>query len=438
MAGLRLAISAGFLVCSLLVATPSSAVPAADAPVGVAGPVLPALDDSAAVPSPAGIAAALDPVLSDGSLGPSVGALVLDAATGAVLYSLEEDAPRPTASTDKLLTSLSVLNALGPEGRITTTVTWDPASTTLTIVGAGDPTLSSASGDGSSLTELADQVAKSVTATASITLQYDTSLFSGPALAPGWPEDYPATGTAAPVSALQVDRARVQGTEQREEDPALAAASMFAGMLTDRGLQVSTPHEGASVGTVVASTESVRIADMVEPMLADSDNDMAEMLAHLAGAEATGTGSFQSGAQATMSTLKELGIPTAGVELTDGSGLSETDVAPPATMAAVMSLVADDSAPSWVWPIVPGLAVGGFTGTLADRFAEPDTLPAAGVVRAKTGTLTGVSTLVGTVVDADGRLLLFALMADQAPDVFASRAGLDRAVAALVGCGCTS
>jgi D-alanyl-D-alanine carboxypeptidase/D-alanyl-D-alanine-endopeptidase (penicillin-binding protein 4) len=62
-------------------------------------------------------------------------------------------------------------------------------------------------------------------------------------------------------------------------------------------------------------------------------------------------------------------------------------------------------------------------------------------VRAKTGTLTGVSALAGLVHDADGRLIVFALIADRVPGGEAGTAGseaaLDRVAAALAGCGCS-
>jgi D-alanyl-D-alanine carboxypeptidase/D-alanyl-D-alanine-endopeptidase (penicillin-binding protein 4) len=82
--------------------------------------------------------------------------------------------------------------------------------------------------------------------------------------------------------------------------------------------------------------------------------------------------------------------------------------------------------------------VAGFSGTLDDRF---DTAPArrgAGVVRAKTGSLSGVSTLAGITVDADGRLLAFALLADAVPPggTGPAEAALDRVAARLAGCGC--
>jgi serine-type D-Ala-D-Ala carboxypeptidase/endopeptidase (penicillin-binding protein 4) len=66
----------------------------------------------------------------------------------------------------------------------------------------------------------------------------------------------------------------------------------------------------------------------------------------------------------------------------------------------------------------------------------PDTRSAAGFVRAKTGTLIGVATLAGTVVDRDSRLLAFAFMSDGTSDTDAARAALDRAATALAACGC--
>lgn len=420
------------IATSSVVTDVARALPAA-APAGSAGPVLPPADAGAGV-APSGVAAVLDPLLEDASLGGEVGAVVIDVATGAVLYARDATTPRSLASNQKVFTSLAILAALGPEGTVTTSVTWDPATSTITLVGAGDPTLASVSADGSSLASLADQVAAAIDGPVSLT--YDASLFSGPQIAPGWSEDYPATGVAAPVSALLVDRARTTGSEAREPDPARAAATVFAAQLAERGISVDAIEEGTASGEIVATTESVPVATMIETMLTESDNDMAEVLAHLAGAESTGSGSFASGASATMAALTAGGISTQGAVFVDGSGLSYEDVATPQTLAEAVALASSESAPASTWPIVLGLPVAGLTGTLADRFQGPETGGAAGFVRAKTGTLIGVSTLAGTVVDADGRLLAFALMSDATTDVDASREALDRAAAALAACGC--
>jgi D-alanyl-D-alanine carboxypeptidase/D-alanyl-D-alanine-endopeptidase (penicillin-binding protein 4) len=88
--------------------------------------------------------------------------------------------------------------------------------------------------------------------------------------------------------------------------------------------------------------------------------------------------------------------------------------------------------------VLSGLPVAGFDGTLEKRFRTGPELPAAGVVRAKTGTLNGVSALAGLVRTRDGRLLAFDLTADSVPigATLAAQRALDRLAAALAGCGC--
>jgi serine-type D-Ala-D-Ala carboxypeptidase/endopeptidase (penicillin-binding protein 4) len=78
--------------------------------------------------------------------------------------------------------------------------------------------------------------------------------------------------------------------------------------------------------------------------------------------------------------------------------------------------------------------VAGFNGTLKNRYGSDRA--GLGVVRAKTGTLTGVNSLAGTVVDADGRLLAFAFIANGAQDRDAAQKALDQAAAAVANCGC--
>ncbi|MDQ2755768.1 MAG: D-alanyl-D-alanine carboxypeptidase, partial [Actinomycetota bacterium] len=73
------------------------------------------------------------------------------------------------------------------------------------------------------------------------------------------------------------------------------------------------------------------------------------------------------------------------------------------------------------------------------RFGDGAGVAARGVVRAKTGTLTGVSGLAGTVTTADGRVLVFVLVANDVPSASGTsgaRAALDGFATVLARCGC--
>jgi len=84
--------------------------------------------------------------------------------------------------------------------------------------------------------------------------------------------------------------------------------------------------------------------------------------------------------------------------------------------------------------MLSGLPVAGFDGSLNERFRVAGTTSGAGYVHAKTGTLTGVSTLAGTVLTRDGALLSFAAMTDEVGATDARLAG-DRIAATRARCG---
>jgi D-alanyl-D-alanine carboxypeptidase/D-alanyl-D-alanine-endopeptidase (penicillin-binding protein 4) len=81
--------------------------------------------------------------------------------------------------------------------------------------------------------------------------------------------------------------------------------------------------------------------------------------------------------------------------------------------------------------MLAGLPVAAWSGTLVDRYARGTARAGAGVVRAKTGTLTGVATLAGTVHDRGGRLLAFAFMSRSTASTADAEAALDRLAARL-------
>ena len=126
--------------------------------------------------------------------------------------------------------------------------------------------------------------------------------------------------------------------------------------------------------------------------------------------------------------------------MVDGSGLSTEDRVPAKLLGALLAAAsAPSSGPTDLQvlrPIVAGLPVAGGDGTLDDRFTPGSPAAAGrGVVRAKTGTLTGVSSLAGITTDTDGRLLVFALMSNGVNPALI-RPRLDAFAAQLSRCGC--
>ncbi len=172
---------------------------------------------------------------------------------------------------------------------------------------------------------------------------------------------------------------------------------------------------------------------LVERMLTNSDNDLAEALARHT-ALATGERADFAGASAAVEArLKQLGVPLAGVDVRDGSGLDRTGRLTADALTGLLVRAADPDRPE-LRPALTGLPVAGFTGTLTGRYADGG--GAAGLVRAKTGTLYGVNTLAGTVVTRDGRTLAFAFLASGTTDAGAAQAALDRLATSLADCGC--
>ena len=435
-------------LCAVLVASISPAAsvdnpvaPGSTPPTSPAVAVLsptPIAGSPAVAPTATGIQKAVTPLLKSSTLG-QFSAVVIDPATENVLLDVRAGRPRIPASTAKLLTASAALSVLDPSERIATVVLVKDA--TLTIVGGGDSTLARKEipgVDAASLADLADQVEAKVAANA-VELWYDDSLFSGPELGPGWPSSFPIDGVVAPVTSLMVDQGRVRpGASSRVEDPARQAAQVLAGLLKKRGLTVTSifNRKAPEGSTEVARVESPTIRDLVERMLTDSENDLAEALAHLVGGRLTGKASFATGAKAVEQTAEKLGLATDGLSIVDGSGLSGRDKVPPIALAELLVSVARQSDPA-LWPIGSGLPVAGFTGTLSDRFTGGLSSAAAGYVRAKTGTLSTVVALAGTVKDVDGRVLVFAVLANDVPSLDAARETLDLFASRLAKCGCS-
>ena len=252
-------------------------------------------------------------------------------------------------------------------------------------------------------------------------LGFDDSLFAAPAFNPAWPVAYAVDDVVSPITALWVDEGREPDSFDRVEDPSLYAAQVFAAALVAAGIEVvGDPTYGVARGggREIAAVTSAPLREVVERVLEVSDNEAAEVLAHHVGLAVRGTGSFTDGVLGTMKTLRRLGVPTAGIEIYDGSGLSRDNRITPESLLAVLRAAATGG-PA-LHTVVDALPVAGFTGSLTDRFDEafPES---RGLVRAKTGTLTAVSTPRGRGRRPAGSPA--AVRADGGPDPQAGRDG---------------
>jgi D-alanyl-D-alanine carboxypeptidase/D-alanyl-D-alanine-endopeptidase (penicillin-binding protein 4) len=376
-------------------------------------------------------------------LGRQVSVSVGQPDTAAPVFSYGSPMVTP-ASTMKLLTSLAVLQVLGPDHRFSTTVV--RSGKRIVLVGGGDPLLARRPGttedypQRADLATLAGQTAKSLKAAGvtRVRLGYDASLFTGPAVDPTWEPDYIPDDVVSPIVPLWVDEGRERdGYTRRSKDPSLAAARAFAASLAKRGITVA----GAPVArlaptamTQVASVSSPPLSEIVQHTLEVSDNEAAEVLARQVAVAQGGEASFEGAAAAVESVLRGLGVTLSRAVIHDGSGLSRSDRLP---IRAFLDVLRVASADPRLRTVVSGLPVAGYTGSLASRFESAPRI-ALGEVRAKTGTLTGVNGLAGTVVTRDGVLLSFVAIADKVKpdDTLFARAQLDRIAGALAACTC--
>jgi D-alanyl-D-alanine carboxypeptidase/D-alanyl-D-alanine-endopeptidase (penicillin-binding protein 4) len=418
---------------------PSSAPPRA--------PVLGQLDPTASRPTAQGVSAKLAAATGPVTSGAHLVGEVADADTGAVLWARGTAVPEPPASTTKLLTATAALAALGPNFRLQTTTRL--VGHTVYLVGGGDPTVvrsdNSADGQGypppASLATLARRTAKALGTVHNVRLRLDTSAWSGPSMARGWKPSYVTEGDITPPSALELDEGKIDPSDEfasRSPTPAAQAGDAFVELLRADGVHVVGKVALGAAGSgskALASIDSPPLSDLVENMLTVSDDDVAEALGRAVARHDHVAATFTGAGQAVIARVARLGVPTTGVSLQDTSGLSHLDRITPAALIGVLRAVISPRDPQ-LRAVAQGLPIAGLTGTLATRYLTKPAVKAAGVLRAKTGTLTGVNTLAGLVVDRSGRLLLFAFMASNATEPGLTVPALDDLASRLAGCGC--
>ena len=184
---------------------------------------------------------------------------------------------------------------------------------------------------------------------------------------------------------------------------ALASAGIeIRGGIT--GVDAATAPPDASL-QVFASHRSPPLSELAATMMKNSQNLYAEtLLRTLGGQPAT----LDGGRRALQAVLQEWGVhSTADLVVADGSGLSRDDLVTPEAMLTILAHVAGDE--QLRGPFQAALPVAGVDGTLAQRMKGT---PAAGNVRAKTGSFSNARAIAGYVTSADGEPLVFSIEAN--------------------------
>ncbi|HWD07295.1 MAG TPA: D-alanyl-D-alanine carboxypeptidase/D-alanyl-D-alanine-endopeptidase [Amycolatopsis sp.] len=395
--------------------------------------------------SASGVASALSGPAGAAALAQLTGSVV-DPTTGNVLWDHNSTQPLTPASTTKILTVSAALLAMDPTKRITTKVVEGADPGTVILVGAGDPTITAEPlGTDSPIypgaAHVDDIVAQIKKADPGVKrVQVDVSAYTGPTTAPGWEAGDAPSLYGAPIVPAMADGGRGNpGVDEtmRAGNPATALIQLIAQKL---GAQAAGTAKAPAGAKVVAQVQSAPLPDLAYALLQISDNVLADALGRQVAMATGGDPSFAGAAAAVKKVLSENGFDVTGLQLSDTSGLSNQNKVPARLLAQVLAAAAapDGKNPATpkLRPLLAGLPVAGSpSGTLGTRYNTPDTQAGKGWVRAKTGTLTGVNTLAGYVLDSDNRVLAFAFMSNGS-DKDSGQAALDVLATTLRDCGC--
>ncbi|HEX6141620.1 MAG TPA: D-alanyl-D-alanine carboxypeptidase [Geminicoccaceae bacterium] len=405
--------------------------------------------------------------------GIEMGYLLLDLESGQPLAELNPDLPLIPASTAKLATALVALDVLGPDHRYRTDVlTTGPVRDgtlegDLVLRGGGDPSL-----DVADLLDLAVQLRISgIQRIAGRFLIDDAALPRLQEIEPRQPLEA-AYNPGIGALSLAFNRVRLAwqggagggsmtipplhearfelvppgllppgGVELKEvepeavvwrvadrgyrqvaslpvKDPGLHTAYVLRWLAAAQGLDLPPPERiwrTPFEAQLVAVHESAPLRHLLRDMLVYSNNMMAETIGLSAVQELGGAESLDAAGHVLLDAVRRL-IPEVdwrSADLGNHSGLDADARLTPRQLAAVVRH-------GWRTGTLPTLLpAGGWSGTLARRFDEPDQ---ALRVWAKTGTLNYGSALAGYLLPESGRPAIFVTMVSD----LAARAAYDR------------
>jgi D-alanyl-D-alanine carboxypeptidase len=305
---------------------------------------------------------------------------------GTLLFHVRGSHLRTPASNEKLLLSMALFDHFDPATRIPTTaktgarIVRGVLRGNLWIVGAGDPEIHDRD-----MRRLASAVVAAGIRRIRGSVIGDTRPFAHDDFAKGWKRYFPRS-VMPPPTALTFD-SNLDSDGEIVHDPERRAAASLTRALRSNGVRVGgAPRMGRPSAALrdVAAIASARLGSIIARMDNDSINFDAEVLGKYLGQSVRGApGTIAKGAAAIRAYAS---VRSVDVTAHDSSGLSYANRV---TTDGILHLLWDADEQTWVPSLMSALPKGG-QGTLEGRLS--------GVrVRAKTGTLDGISALSGWV-----------------------------------------
>ena len=345
------------------------------------------------LPWPQNVQARLDSLVKTPLLETTqLGLMVYDLSDDSVLYSFGAKQTLRPASTMKLLTAVTAIDLLGSEYRLNTSLRYQGAikdsvlTGDLICVGSMDPMF-----DTNDMRAFVESVRALGVDTIRGRLVAAPSFKEEELLGEGWcwDDDNPQ------LSSLLVER----------KDGFM---TVFASMLREAGIVVEAPIITApySKDALMLCVRSHQLKEILIPMLKESDNLYAEsVFYHIAASQGARPAKASHARQLVKKELSKAGVTGVPYKIADGSGLSLYNYVTPELMVKLLCYAYRHT--NIFMQLYPALPVAGQDGTLKKRMMNTS---ANGKVKAKTGTVTGVSSLAGYLTSANGHVLAFCIL----------------------------
>lgn len=327
------------------------------------------------------------------------GLILVDPATGETIYENGADTLRKPASLLKIISAAALLDYVLPDFRFTTEILTGVEPNTLIIAGSLDPWMER---NNSLATKMGRVSLPKIVNTALKKLDVDNG---------------------APIETLRIEYSKMHSV-----DLDFIRSKFVARNIKVSAVKVTPTEARLNSKESIAQFQSPPLQQIMDWMLIWSDNTLGNRMAMYASMKA-GNGYSESGIEETfIKTLSDLEIDSTGLNAVDGSGLSRSNRVSAQMLAELLLKTYNNDKYRTIYG---GLPVGGINGTMRNRFVE-SAPKAIGLVRTKTGFLTGVVSLAGYVQGGD-REYIFVAIADQIPKnnaaAMAARVALDKVLA---------